>query len=172
MTTHAGALGPSGAAASRNGSRSRASIAAGARAGDGRRRPAPRDAVRALFALALLVPAPGASAQDRAAAVPDMRVLFENDCVRVQFHDVEVGARTPMHSHPNYVVYAFDDYEARITLADGSQRMSRHAAGESFWNDATRHAVENVGRSRIHNLVVELKPGDDCASAPRGARAR
>ncbi|MGH6609557.1 MAG: hypothetical protein ACRECQ_04810 [Burkholderiaceae bacterium] len=53
-------------------------------------------------------------------------------------------------------------YEARITLADGSQRINEREAGESFWNDATRHSVENIGDTPIHNLVVELKPGTAC----------
>ena len=61
-------------------------------------------------------------AQDRAKVVPDMKILLENDCVRVQYHDVAVGETTPMHSHPNYIVYRFNPTKARITLADGSQR--------------------------------------------------
>lgn len=76
-------------------------------------------------------------AQDRAAAVPDMKVLLENDCVRMQFHDVAVGEKTPMHSHPKYAVYVFNPYKARITLADGSQRISEHKAGDAFWNEAS-----------------------------------
>ena len=101
-------------------------------------------------------------AQDRAEAVPDMRVLLENACVRMQFHDVAVGDKTAMHSHPKYVVYVFNDYKARITLADGSQLISAHKAGDAFWHEASQHIVENVGPTAIHNLVVELKPGSGC----------
>jgi hypothetical protein len=52
-----------------------------------------------LSILGLLIPRPKASArgQDRAAAVPDMKVLLENERVRVQFHDVKVGEKTPFH---------------------------------------------------------------------------
>jgi hypothetical protein len=42
-----------------------------------------------------------AMAQDRATIVPGMKVLLENACVRVQYHDVAVGQTVPMHSHPN-----------------------------------------------------------------------
>ena len=101
-------------------------------------------------------------AQDRAAAVPDMKVLLENECVRVQYHDVAVGETTPMHSHPNYVVYVLSPCKAKITLADGSQRISEHKVGEAFWKDAAQHVVENIGKTPIHNLVVELKPGAEC----------
>ncbi len=101
-------------------------------------------------------------AQDRQKVVPDMKVLFENDCVRVQYHDVAVGKSVPMHSHPNYVVYTLNPFKARITLADGTQRVSEHKAGEAYWNPALSHAVENIGDSDIHNLIVELKPGGNC----------
>src|SRR5438094_1196790 len=69
-------------------------------------------------------PANWAKAQDRATIVPGMKVLFENDCVRVQYHDVAVGEKVPMHSHPAYVVYTLKPFKARITLPDGTQRIS------------------------------------------------
>ena len=101
-------------------------------------------------------------AQDRVAVVPETKVLFENECVRVQFHDVDVGKKIPMHSHPNYVVYTLKPFKARITLPDGTQRISEHAAGEAYWNPALTHSVENLGNTDIHNLIVELKPGGKC----------
>ena len=110
-----------------------------------------------LFAAALPV-----FGQDRAAAVPDMKVLLDNACVRMQFHDVAVGEETPMHSHPKYAVYVFNAYTARITLADGSQRLSEHTAGDAFWHEASRHRVRNIGTTPIHNLVTELKSGPGC----------
>ncbi len=109
------------------------------------------------LAVSLLVAAP-ALAQDRAASVPDMKVLLENKCVRVQYHDVAVGEKTPMHSHPDYVVYVLNPYKAKITTADGAVRTNERSAGESFWGNATQHVVENIGTTPIHNLVVELKP--------------
>jgi quercetin dioxygenase-like cupin family protein len=115
-----------------------------------------------LVALAVLAgPAP-VLAQDRAAAVPDMKVLLENECIRMQFHDVAVGQKTPMHSHPKYAVYVFSSYKAKITLADGTQLISEHKAGDAFWHEASRHVVENIGDTAIHNLVVELKPASEC----------
>lgn len=117
-------------------------------------------------ALALvLAPIAAASGQDRAAVMDEMKVLLDNDCVRMQFHDVAVGGKTLMHSHPGYAVYVFDGYKARITLADGSERLSERRAGEAFWNDATQHAVENLGDRPIHNLVLELKSSGGCSAA-------
>ena len=71
-----------------------------------------------LSILGLLIPRPHISAhhQDRATVVTDMKVLLENERVRVQFHDVKVGEKTPLHSHPSYVAYVFYPYKARFVL--------------------------------------------------------
>ena len=103
-----------------------------------------------------------AMAQDRATIVPGMKVLLDNACVRVQYHDVAVGQTVPMHSHPNYVVYTLESFKARIRLKDGTQRISQRNAGEAYWNEPIAHSVENLGGTPIHNLIVELKPGATC----------
>src|SRR5215472_10144870 len=82
-----------------------------------------------------------ARVQDRATVVPGMKVLFENDCVRVQYDDVAIGQKVPMHSHPNYVVYTFKPFKARITLPDGTQSISEHKVGEAYWHAAITHSV-------------------------------
>lgn len=109
-----------------------------------------------------LAPGARAIAQDRATVVPTMKVLLDNECVRVQYHDAAVGETIPMHSHPNYVVYTLKPFRARIRLKDGTQRISQRKAGEAYWNPPITHSVENLGRTPIHNLIVELKPGASC----------
>ena len=74
-------------------------------------------------------PANWAKAQDRATIVPGMKVLFENDCVRVQYHDVAVGEKVPMHSHPAYVVYTLKPFKARITLRRRNPTHQRASRG-------------------------------------------
>lgn len=103
-----------------------------------------------------------AIAQDRASVIPEMKVLLENKCVRVQYHDVAVGQTAPMHSHPNYIVYTLRPFKARIRLADGTQRISQRKGGEAYWNPPITHSVENLGKTPIHNLIIELKPGVSC----------
>ena len=115
-----------------------------------------------LSILGLLIPRRALSTrgQDRAAAVPDMKVLLENERVRVQFHDVKVGEKTPMHSHPSYVAYVFGPYKARFVLADGSVKTAERKAGDVFFSGPVTHTVENIGSTPIHNLIVELKGGE------------
>lgn len=115
-----------------------------------------------MISIAAALGAQPSNAQDRALVVPDMRVLLNNDCVRVQRHDVEVGGTVPMHSHPAYVVYTLNDFKAEITLADGTQRISERKAGEAYWNPPISHSVKNLGNTPIHNIIVEIKPGGTC----------
>lgn len=115
--------------------------------------------------LALALPL---AAQDRALAVPGMKVLLENERVRVQYHDVAVGETVPMHAHPAYVAYVLAPYKARLRAKDGTERLANRKPGDVFWGEPTTHTVENLGTEPIHNLIVELKdrpaaPASTCA---------
>jgi len=95
--------------------------------------------------------------QDRAAVVPDMKVLVQNEHVRVQFHDVAVGETTPMHSHPAYVAYVFNAYTGKAILADGTETPLARKPGDVFYSGPVTHKIVNTGTTPIHNLIVELK---------------
>jgi quercetin dioxygenase-like cupin family protein len=108
--------------------------------------------------LALLLPGQTPShSQDRALAVPDMKVLLQNERVRVQYHDVAVGETTPMHSHPAYVAYVFNAYTGKAILADGREVPLARKPGDVFYNGPVTHRIVNTGNTPIHNLIVELK---------------
>jgi len=95
--------------------------------------------------------------QDRAAAIPDMKVLYENEHVRVQYHDVKVGETTAMHGHPAYVAYVFGAYTGKAILADGTEVPLARKSGDVFYNGPVTHRIVNTGNTPIHNLIVELK---------------
>lgn len=67
-----------------------------------------------------------------------------------------------MHSHPAYVVYTLRPFKAQITLPDGTKRISEHKGGEAYWNPPITHSVKNLGKTPIHNLIVEMKPDGKC----------
>ena len=94
-----------------------------------------------------------------------MKVLLENERVRVQFHDVKVGEKTPLHSHPAYVAYVFSPYQARFVLADGSVKTAERKSGDVFFSGPVSHSVEDTGNTPMHNLIVELTGGE--AAGPR-----
>ena len=96
-------------------------------------------------------------AQDRKAVDPSMKVLLENDRVRVQEHFLRPGEKIAMHSHPDKVIYALNDWRVRETLPDGTTRVVEGKAGTARWGKATQHAVENIGTTEVRNIVIELK---------------
>jgi hypothetical protein len=108
------------------------------------------------LALVLLTGPPSRS-QDRAAAIPDMKILLQNERVRVQFHDVKVGETTAMHSHPAYVAYVFNTYTGKAILADATEIPLARKTGDVFYSGPVTHKIVNTGTTPIHNLIVELR---------------
>ena len=96
-------------------------------------------------------------AQDRKLVDPSMKVLLENDRVRVQEHYLKPGEKIGMHSHPAKVIYAVNNWKVRVTFPDGSSRIGEGKAGEAKWAEAVTHAIENIGDSDVRNIVIELK---------------
>ena len=95
--------------------------------------------------------------QDRKVVDRSMKILLENDRVRVQEHYLKPGEKIEMHSHPDKVIYAVNDWKVRETLADGTTRVVEGKAGTARWGKATHHAVENIGTTEVRNIVIELK---------------
>lgn len=96
-------------------------------------------------------------AQDRKSVDPTMKILLENDRVRVQEHFLKPGQKIAMHSHPDKVIYAINDWKVRETLPDGTSRIVEGKAGTAKWGKATQHAIENIGTTDVRNIVIELK---------------
>ena len=95
--------------------------------------------------------------QDRATVIPDMKVLLENEHVRIQYHDVKVGETTAMHAHPACVAYVFNAYTGKAVLADGTEVPHARKPGDVFYGGPVTHKIVNTGKTPIHNLIVELK---------------
>jgi hypothetical protein len=95
--------------------------------------------------------------QDRKVVDPSMKILLENDRVRVQEHYLKPGEKIGMHSHPDKVIYAINDWKVRETYPDGTSRVVEGKAGTAVWGSAKSHAVENIGTTDVRNIVIELK---------------
>jgi len=99
-----------------------------------------------------------AFAQDVVKVAPDKcKVLLSNDRVRVLEYRAKPGDKTPMHSHPAYVVYSFSSGKAKFTSPDGKTTERDLKAGEATWNSGETYATEGVGSGEAHVLLVELK---------------
>jgi len=108
--------------------------------------------------VALVATAVSAVAQDPVKVAPKhYSVVLENDHVRVLRAVLGPGDKTPPHDHPATVVIPLTDGAGRFTLADGKTQEQKMVAGTPLWIGAEKHAVENVGKTKVDVIVVELK---------------
>jgi hypothetical protein len=99
-----------------------------------------------------------AFAQDAAASDPELyKVVFENDRIRVLEYRDQPGAKTSMHAHPAFLVYALNAFDRRLTLPDGKVLDRSFKPGQILFSEAQTHAGANVGRTPTHIIMVELK---------------
>ena len=87
--------------------------------------------------------------------VRHLKVLAENDKVRVLDYAPQKGDRTPMHSHPESVVYVVKGGRVKYTLPDGSTKISELKAGEALLRPAVTHADEAL--DDVESILIELK---------------
>jgi quercetin dioxygenase-like cupin family protein len=113
-------------------------------------------ALLAVLAFALLTTA--ARAQDPVKLDPKhYKVEFENDQVRVLRIHYGVGEKSVMHHHPDSVAVFLVDQTAKFTYPDGKSEEGTGKAGQTMWEKAVAHLPENVGKSPIDLVLVELK---------------
>ncbi len=97
-------------------------------------------------------------AQDLAVVMPkDVKVIIDNDRVRVLEVVHKPGAKEPMHSHQAYVAVFLNATKQKVTTPDGKTVEKDRKAGEVQWSEGTTHAVENIGSAEQHVIVIELK---------------
>ena len=96
--------------------------------------------------------------QDPVKVSPDLyKVILDNDRIRVLDITLKPGEKSPMHSHPDFAVYALTDGKALFTFKDGKTKDIELKKGQCVWNDAMSHAAENTGKTDLHVLNIELK---------------
>jgi quercetin dioxygenase-like cupin family protein len=94
---------------------------------------------------------------DVAANPTQVKVLLENDKVRVIDIIVKPGEKQVMHAHPAYVSYVVAGGTMKSHLADGSITDMMLTAGQTLYREPLTHWSENVGRTTVHLVDVELK---------------
>lgn len=97
-------------------------------------------------------------AEDATKVAPHIyKVLDENDRVRVLEVTMEPGARSEMHSHPDYFVYLLTAGKVRFTAPSGEASELELPAGVGMWREAEDHATENIGGSELRAIFFEPK---------------
>jgi quercetin dioxygenase-like cupin family protein len=100
------------------------------------------------------------SAQDPVKVDPaHHKVEFENDDVRVLRITFAPGDKAPAHDHPNSVAVILTDGVNRLTT-DGKPTETPQKRGDVVLLNASKHTVENIGKTRTEVVLIELKkPG-------------
>ena len=97
-------------------------------------------------------------ADDAAKVAPHVyKVVFENERARVLEVTMEPGARTEMHSHPDYFVYFLAAGKAKFTTPSGETQEIEWPADMGMWREAEEHATENISGTAVRALFFEPK---------------
>lgn len=94
-----------------------------------------------------------------------IKVKFENDRIRVLEASLPPGVKEAVHSHPAYVIYILEGGRTRNYAADGKVTESEFKSGEVIFREPITHAAENIGKTTMHMILVELK-GDAGKKTP------
>ena len=84
-----------------------------------------------------------------------LKVLAEDEKVRVLKYTPEKGDKTPMHSHPSTVVYVIKGGRVRFTMPDGSTRDAELKTGDALLRPPVTHADEALDDLDV--VLVEIK---------------
>lgn|GEM_PF-593905 len=94
-------------------------------------------------------------------------VLLENEAVRVVSYRLEPGEHDEWHTHPPKVSYTVSGGTLRIHLDDGSSFVVEEKSNTATWMDRLgKHYAENIGKSTVHIVLVEVKSAAQEATTP------
>jgi beta-alanine degradation protein BauB len=110
------------------------------------------------FLFVSLAAAPAALGQDPVSVNPgSVKVVFENEQIRVLRARYAPHQKGAMHSHPSRVVVCITDMHVMVTSATGTTQELRSKAGESRWSEPVTHSAENLEDTPFEVVEVELK---------------
>ena len=84
-----------------------------------------------------------------------LKVLAEDEKVRVLKYTPNRGDKTPIHSHPCTVLYVIKGGGVRITMPDGKITDARLKAGEALLRPPVTHSDEALDDLEV--VLIELK---------------
>jgi beta-alanine degradation protein BauB len=95
--------------------------------------------------------------KDAATATPKVaKRRLANDRVRVLEHISNPGDKEEWHAHPAMAVYVVSGGTLRITTADGQTKDVEFITNDVLFREPTTHATENIGKTQLHAILVEL----------------
>lgn len=112
-----------------------------------------------VIALTALVLVQTANAQDKKEPWPGVtiKVLTDNDHVKVSEVTIAPGAVADWHSHPQHTVYAVTDVKIQVEIEGKETSTAELKEGQAIWSPAVTHKVTNVGKTPVTLIVTEIK---------------
>jgi quercetin dioxygenase-like cupin family protein len=99
-----------------------------------------------------------ATAGDMMPGSSDVKVLLDNDELKVSEATRSPGTIVPMHTHPKFLAYYIDAAQVKLTSPAGKETVKNIPAGKLLWfPDGLTHSVEIMGTADQHVLVIEWK---------------
>lgn len=117
---------------------------------------------RTIFIISLLILGLGvfintAMAAEEMPVDPNVKVLLENDDVRVSKANRPPGTIVPMHTHPAYVGYIFAPWKGKMTNPEGKVKEVEFSAEDVLYSPGRTHSLEVTGTTNQEILVIEWK---------------
>ncbi len=98
------------------------------------------------------------AAMDAPTATPKVvKTKFENDHVRVLEFVSDPGDKEGWHFHPAFIVYVVTGGTLRITTPDGKSADIEFKDGDIRYREPVTHITENIGKTQLRAILVELK---------------
>ncbi len=97
---------------------------------------------------------------------PDIhKVILENEYLRIFDARASIGAKSPMHSHPPFVLVSLDSTRFRMTMTDGKKSIFDLNPGQAVWVEGAQHSWELLS-GELHVIGVEIKSAQSKGPPP------
>jgi quercetin dioxygenase-like cupin family protein len=110
-----------------------------------------------VMALVVTFSVQSAMAVDVVTVAPDVKVILENDSVRVLESTLKPGEVEGMHTHPEFIAYFLSPTTVEITTPDGKSVVKKPPAGKVLYGTGAEHQIKNVGDTLQRVLLIEIK---------------
>ena len=86
-----------------------------------------------------------------------VKVLVENEHVKVFEVTVAPGATADWHSHPQHTIYAATDATMKLEEKDKDPVTVELKAGQAIWAGPVTHKLTNSGKKSFTAIFTEIK---------------
>lgn len=83
--------------------------------------------------------------------------LFDNEQFRITEIKLAAGEAIPLHDGIHRLIYSLSDYSIRYQSSNEGTSEKSFKKGAVHWHEADQHALENIGNTEAHFLIVAYK---------------